>query len=65
MWTFVFQTVYKKDIQIGKVYCDTEWSAQMPGTLQNVSDLVGFSVLEKGIRARPLNANHIAASTHI
>lgn len=36
----------------------------MPGTLQNVSNLVGVSVLEKGIRARPLNANHTAASTH-
>lgn len=36
----------------------------MLGTLQNVSSLVGFSVLEKGIRDGPLNANHTAASTH-
>lgn len=42
IWTLVFQTVYKKDIQIGKIYYYTEWSAQIPGTLQNVSNLVDF-----------------------
>lgn len=56
--------VYEKDIHLGKIYPDTEWSTQMLGTLQNVSSVVGFSVPEKGIRNRPLNANHTVASTH-
>lgn len=54
--------VYQKDIQIVKIYSDGEWSTQMPGTLLNVSSLVGFPMPEKGIRHRPLNANHSAAS---
>lgn len=70
--TFIFLSVdscvsnyvYQKGIQMGKIYSDTEWSTQMLGTLQNVSSLVGFSMPEKGIRDRPLNANHSAASTH-
>lgn len=70
--TFIFLTVaicfwnyvYQKDIQMGKIYPDTDWSTQMLGTLQNVSSLVGFSMPEKGIRDRPLNANHTVASTH-
>lgn len=48
--TFIFLSVdicfsnyvYQKDIQIGKIYPDTEWNTQMPGTLQNVSSLVDF-----------------------
>ena len=36
----------------------------MLGTLQNVSSLVGFSMPEKRIRDRPLNANHTAATPH-
>lgn len=48
---------------MGKIYPDTEWSTQMLGTLQNVSSLVGFSMPEKGIRDKPLNANHTVAST--
>jgi hypothetical protein len=55
--------VHQKDIQMGKIYPETEWSTQMLGTLQNVSSLVGFSMLEKGIRYRTLNTNHIATST--
>lgn len=48
--TFIFLSVdicfsnyvYQKDIQIGKIYPDTEWNTQMLGTLQNVSSLVDF-----------------------
>lgn len=32
--------------------------------IANVSSLVGFSVLERGIRDGPLNANDTTASTH-
>lgn len=61
---FFKNSVYQKDIQIGKIYPDSEWCTQMLGSLQNVSSLVGFSVPEKGIRDRPLNAKHTAASIH-
>lgn len=48
--TFIFLSVdicfsnyvYQKDIQMGKIYPDTEWNTQMLGTLQNVSSLVDF-----------------------
>ena len=36
----------------------------MLGTLQNVSSLVGFSMPEKRIRDRPLNADHTTATPH-
>lgn len=48
--TFIFLSVdicfsnyvYQKDIQMGKIYPDTEWNTQMLGPLQNVSSLVDF-----------------------
>lgn len=60
LWTVVFQTMC-----IRKTFKWEKFTLILNGAqkCKNVSSLVGFSMLEKGIRDRPLHANHTAAST--
>lgn len=53
--TFIFLSVdicfsnyvYQKDIQMGKIYPDTEWSTQMLGTLQMFQAWLTFKCLKR------------------